>query len=81
MELGLFLHFSEIFLKSDGSPLEAGDIMRRSKLADTLEMIANEGSKAFYNGTLTDVIAEEIQSCGMAFNYICYFLYTSQWHL
>jgi gamma-glutamyltranspeptidase/glutathione hydrolase/leukotriene-C4 hydrolase len=39
-----------------------GDIIKRPKLADTLEIIANEGVNAFYNGSLTDKIINEIQS-------------------
>lgn len=40
------------------------DCIKRPKLAKTFETIANEGESAFYNGTLTDTIVDEIQSAG-----------------
>lgn len=33
-------------------------------MAKTFEIIAKEGESAFYNGSLTDTIVEEIQSAG-----------------
>ena len=38
--------------------------MTRCKLGDTLEAIARDGESAFYNGSLTDTIVDEIQSNG-----------------
>jgi gamma-glutamyltranspeptidase / glutathione hydrolase / leukotriene-C4 hydrolase len=38
--------------------------MTRPKLARTLRIIADEGVDAFYNGTLTDQIVDEIQIRG-----------------
>ncbi|CAF3431756.1 unnamed protein product [Rotaria socialis] len=42
----------------------AGDIMRRPKLARTLEIVANQGADAFYTGELSDKIVKEIQDRG-----------------
>ncbi|CAF4536315.1 unnamed protein product, partial [Rotaria magnacalcarata] len=42
----------------------AGDIMRRPKLALTLDIIANQGAEAFYTGNLSDTIVKEIQDRG-----------------
>jgi gamma-glutamyltranspeptidase len=42
----------------------AGDIMKRLKLARTLEIIAEQGVDAFYKGELTDKIVKEIQDRG-----------------
>ena len=39
----------------------AGDIMKRPKLARTLEIIAEQGADAFYTGELADKIVKEIQ--------------------
>jgi gamma-glutamyltranspeptidase/glutathione hydrolase/leukotriene-C4 hydrolase len=42
----------------------ANSIIRRPKLAKTLEVIGKEGASAFYDGSLTDTILEEITSNG-----------------
>ena len=43
---------------------QENSMMRRPKLGKTLEIIAREGESAFYNGCLTETIANEIQSNG-----------------
>ena len=43
---------------------KVNSIIKRPKLAKTLEIIAKDGESAFYNGALTDTIVEEIQSNG-----------------
>lgn len=40
------------------------DIIKRPKLAKTFEIIAKEGESAFYNGTLSETIIDEIKSAG-----------------
>ena len=42
----------------------AGDTIKREKLARTLEIIADEGVDAFYNGSLAHHIVQEIQEQG-----------------
>lgn len=43
----------------------AGDIIKRPKLADTLELIANEGASTLYNnGTLAQALVKDIQEEG-----------------
>lgn len=44
----------------------AGDIIRRPKLADTLELIADEGPATLYtvNGTMAKLLTDEIQNLG-----------------
>ena len=39
--------------------------MMRPRLANTLEKIAAQGGDAFYNGSLADDIANDVQDCGM----------------
>lgn len=39
-------------------------MLRRPKLGKTFEIIAKEGESAFYNGRLSDIIIDEIQSNG-----------------
>ncbi|XP_076080122.1 glutathione hydrolase 1 proenzyme-like [Mytilus galloprovincialis] len=47
-----------------GRLYEAGDILKRPKLARTLETIANKGVDAFYNGELSKDIAADIRDAG-----------------
>ena len=41
--------------------LVEGDILRQTKLADTLENIARDGPSYFYNSTFTDEIVKELR--------------------
>ncbi len=43
---------------------KAGDIMKRPKLARTLEIIAEKGPDAFYLNELADTIVKEVQDRG-----------------
>eukprot|EP00249_Psilotum_nudum_P008283 c21165_g1_i2 orf=285-1919(+) len=47
-----------------GTLLKAGDICYRKALAKTLQILANEGPDAFYNGTIGDQIVEDVQRAG-----------------
>ena len=49
---------------SDGSLLQAGEIVRVPGLADSLRLIADRGVDAFYNGEIGQRIATEIQDNG-----------------
>ena len=55
---------AKIFLKADGSALSAGDRLVQSDLADTLETIAREGPRAFYEGPIAEKIAVAVQAAG-----------------
>ncbi|CAH1800466.1 unnamed protein product [Owenia fusiformis] len=52
-----------IWNKEENRFLEAGDIMKREKFAETLEVIS-EDPHSFYNGTLATKIAEELKDMG-----------------
>ncbi|CAF0927283.1 unnamed protein product [Rotaria sordida] len=56
----------EIFVKNSNTNelYGAGDLMKRPKLARTLEIIAEQGVDAFYTGELSDKIVKEIQDQG-----------------
>ncbi len=41
-----------------------GDVLKRPKLAQTLEIIAEQGVDTFYTGELADKIVKEIQDRG-----------------
>ncbi|CAF1282486.1 unnamed protein product [Adineta ricciae] len=53
----------ELFVKNKATNelYGAGDIIKRPKYADTLEIIAQQGVDTFYTGTLADKIVKEIQ--------------------
>jgi gamma-glutamyltranspeptidase/glutathione hydrolase len=55
---------ARIFLKPDGAPLTQGDRLVQSDLAGTLERIAREGSRAFYEGELAEKLAGSIRAAG-----------------
>lgn len=44
--------------------IQAGDTVRRLKLADTLEQIASNGSQEFYSGAIARSIVEEVHPVG-----------------
>jgi gamma-glutamyltranspeptidase/glutathione hydrolase len=45
----------------DGEPLSAGDVLRNPALAETLRLIAEEGSEPFYSGPIADDIVAAVQ--------------------
>jgi gamma-glutamyltranspeptidase/glutathione hydrolase len=57
-------HLARTFLRADGSPLDAGDTLRRPELAHTLERLAHDGPEPFYRGDIATVIAASTQRSG-----------------
>jgi gamma-glutamyltranspeptidase/glutathione hydrolase len=55
---------AKIFLKADGNTLVAGDRLVQSDLADTLETIARNGARAFYQGPVAEKITAAVQAAG-----------------
>ncbi len=55
---------SGILLKNGGQPLEAGDRLIQFDLADTLQTIAREGPRAFYQGHTAIRIADAVRKAG-----------------
>ncbi|XP_037938420.1 glutathione hydrolase 1 proenzyme-like [Teleopsis dalmanni] len=56
---------SEIFVKPDGSLYVEGDTMKRTKLGETLNTIANDGVGTMYDGgEIGKMFAEDIQELG-----------------
>uniref|UniRef100_A0A3P9DKN4 Gamma-glutamyltransferase 5a n=1 Tax=Maylandia zebra TaxID=106582 RepID=A0A3P9DKN4_9CICH len=62
--ISLSLSFRELYLDKNGNLLKTGDTVKFEKLADTLEMIANEGPDVFYNGTIAKNLTSDIQDAG-----------------
>ena len=55
---------AKIFFKADAAALGPGDRLVQSDLADTLETIAHEGPRAFYEGPIAQKIAAAVQAAG-----------------
>ncbi len=53
-----------IFLKPNGAPYEAGDVLRNPDLARTLERLARHGFEEFYHGSIASVIVTELETHG-----------------
>ena len=64
LESGAFPETARIQLPRDGAPLERGWVLRQPELAKTLEMIAAQGPKAFYEGDIARRIVGEMQVRG-----------------
>ena len=53
-----------MFCDSERNILKENDILRFPKLAETYQKIAEEGPDVFYNGTMAEIIVEDIQTAG-----------------
>lgn len=53
-----------MFLDKDGNLLKVGDTVKFEKLADTLEIIANQGADAFYTGKVAEDLISDIKEAG-----------------
>jgi gamma-glutamyltranspeptidase/glutathione hydrolase len=62
--LGRWPASAKIFLKSDGNALAAGDMLIQSDLGDTLEAIAKQGPRTFYEGPIAQKLAAAVQAAG-----------------
>lgn len=51
-----------MFDETTGSVKKAGDTYKLTKLAETLKVIAKEGSGAIYNGSLTAQLINDIKN-------------------
>ncbi|MFZ6654173.1 gamma-glutamyltransferase [Undibacterium sp. TJN19] len=59
-ELGKWPASRAIFFK-DGQPLRAGEILQQKDLAQSLRLIAKDGARAFYEGSIGQKIVAEMQ--------------------
>ena len=55
---------AQIFLQADGAPLAPGDRLLQPDLANTLEAIAKDGPRAFYQGPIAQKLAAAVQAAG-----------------
>ena len=56
--------FFRIFSKPDGSEFKEGDIFIQKDLARSLRLIAEDGSQAFYEGQIAELIAQDMKKHG-----------------
>ncbi len=60
--LQLYPGTTQHFFKKDGSLFEIGETFVQPTLAETLEIIANEGSRVFYQGQLAEAIVSDMKA-------------------
>lgn len=65
MFLLLLLSFRKLFSDANGNLLKPGDIVKFEKLADTLEMIADQGADVFYTGRIAEDLIRDVQEAGI----------------
>ncbi|TRY56539.1 hypothetical protein DNTS_022795 [Danionella cerebrum] len=53
-----------VFCDSSGNILQENDTITYRKLANTYEVIAEQGPEAFYNGTIAENLVKEVQNTG-----------------
>ena len=74
-----FSEFQKVFLKQDGLSYRAGELMKQSDLAITLEGIAQEGSGWFYRGEMAKLMVDDLQANGGLLTYQDFAQHSSDW--
>lgn len=74
-----FSEFRKIFLKPNGLSYRAGELMKQSDLAITLEGIAKEGSDWFYRGEMAKSVVDDLQDNGGLLTYRDFAQHSSDW--
>jgi gamma-glutamyltranspeptidase len=57
-----FPGFRQIFLKSDGTPYQVGEILRQPELFSTLRSLAEQGPEEFYLGEIARKIVADLEA-------------------
>ncbi|MGA8163566.1 MAG: gamma-glutamyltransferase [Waddliaceae bacterium] len=64
-DLSTFPEAGNYFFQKNGKPKPEGTLLKNSQLAETLTMIANQGTDPFYKGDLAQEIVKTVQKCGV----------------
>ncbi len=59
-----FNEYPKSFYGKNGQPLEEGDILIQSDLANTYKLIATEGATPFYHGVIAETIDQQMKEAG-----------------
>ena len=59
-----FPSFRQTYLKPNGEPYQVGEVFKQPQLAQTLKVIAQQGSFPFYQGEIAQKIVADIQTNG-----------------
>lgn len=73
-----FDEFSRIFLQ-DGESYKEGDVMVQTDLGETLETIAKEGARSFYEGSIAEKIVADLERLGGILTLADFKEHTSDW--
>lgn len=59
-----FTKFKNTYLKPNGDPYMAGEILKQPQLAKSISLIANNGADVFYKGSIAKSIVKDLQTNG-----------------
>lgn len=59
-----FSSFKNTYLKQDGSPYAAREVLKQPQLAKSISLIANNGADVFYKGSIAKNIVQDLQAHG-----------------
>ncbi|AWX58753.1 MULTISPECIES: gamma-glutamyltransferase [Brevibacillus] len=71
--------FRKTFLKPNGDPYAAGEILKQKDLANTLRIIAKKGADGFYKGEVAKKIVADMQANGGLLTLKDFEKHTSTW--
>ncbi len=64
VEIRQFPELAAVYLKSNGEPYEAGEILVQQDLAETLRLISDRGAEGFYGGVVGEKIVAALSTQG-----------------
>lgn len=74
-----FEGWAKTYLKSDGQPYKAGELMKQPDLAKTLKVIAKKGADGFYKGDVAEKIVKDVQANGGLLTLNDFANYKAEW--